>query len=211
MIKLKKGIYKGYTYTCFDNTKSIFVHIPKAAGISVCDSLYNSFAGGHTTLAEYEVIFSRKDFQNYFKFAFVRNPWDRLFSAYTFLRKGGFNEVDQKWMQDNIADYKCFKSFVMDWLSQDNVSKKVHFLPQSTMLKSLDGNGIGVDFVGRYENLEEDFNYVRERIRSGRKLVKLNQTNRFPGYYKEYYDSEMIKKVELIYKEDLDLLGYKYH
>lgn len=78
-----------YSFKPFDESKSIFVHIPKCAGVSINKSLYGNLAGGHTTFDEYIIIFEPKCIENYFKFTFVRNPWDRVVSAYFFLQKGG--------------------------------------------------------------------------------------------------------------------------
>ncbi|MFP4354891.1 MAG: sulfotransferase family 2 domain-containing protein [Phycisphaerae bacterium] len=78
-----------YTFYPFDKYRCIFVHIPKAAGVSVCQTLFGNLAGGHDTIEKYQKVFSWSDYKRYFKFTFVRNPWDRLASAYRFLRKGG--------------------------------------------------------------------------------------------------------------------------
>ena len=87
----------GYTYKPYDDYRCIFVHIPKAAGMSICRSLFGNLAGGHATLSDYQIIFPRLEFESYFKFTFVRNPWDRVFSAYNFLKKGGATEFDRQW------------------------------------------------------------------------------------------------------------------
>ena len=71
----------GYSYEPYDRYRCIFVHIPKAAGMSVCRSLFGNLAGGHATLADYQIIFARAEFERYFKFTFVRNPWDRFVSG----------------------------------------------------------------------------------------------------------------------------------
>src|SRR5690242_8686296 len=72
----------------FIRTNSIFVHVPKAAGVSIARALYGDLGMGHMTLAEYRTVFRQRAFDKMFKFAFVRNPFDRLHSAYHFLRAG---------------------------------------------------------------------------------------------------------------------------
>lgn len=79
----------GYSLKPFDLYRCIFVHIPKAAGISMSRALFGNFAGNHKSVETYQRIFSKKEFNSYFKFTFVRNPWDRLFSAYIYLKRGG--------------------------------------------------------------------------------------------------------------------------
>lgn len=114
----------------FDDTQSIFIHIPKCAGVSVKKALYGSRPGAHSTLSDYTCIFSLKEICTYFKFTVVRNPWDRLVSAYHFLKKGGMNDADREWAQSNISEYEDFESFVVNWLNKDNIWKYYHFYPQ---------------------------------------------------------------------------------
>ncbi|HSH75802.1 MAG TPA: sulfotransferase family 2 domain-containing protein, partial [Longimicrobiales bacterium] len=85
----------GYTLRSFDDRRCIFVHIPKCAGFSVARSLFGNLAGGHLTVRKYQMIYRRREFSEYFKFTFVRNPWDRVVSAFFFLKEGGVNEVDK--------------------------------------------------------------------------------------------------------------------
>lgn len=70
-----------------DEMGCIFVHIPKAAGTSVAHGLFGRGVG-HKSIYEYRKIFGA-DFQEYFKFAVVRNPFSRVVSAYESLRRGG--------------------------------------------------------------------------------------------------------------------------
>ncbi len=71
-----------------DKHKCIFVHIPKTAGISVSVSLLGESIGNMSAMY-YRALFGKEDFRLYFKFAFVRNPFTRLISAFEFLKKGG--------------------------------------------------------------------------------------------------------------------------
>ena len=59
----------GFSYEPFDRTRSIFVHVPKCAGISISRALYGNLGGGHTTFNEYATIFEPHAFRRYFKFA----------------------------------------------------------------------------------------------------------------------------------------------
>ena len=63
-----------YSLQPFDRLRCIFVHIPKAAGVSVCRGLFGGLAGGHAHIGVYQLAFSHLEFSSYFKFAFVRNP-----------------------------------------------------------------------------------------------------------------------------------------
>ena len=113
----------------FDQHKCIFIHITKTAGTSVAKSLFN-YLPYHYTAIDYRVIYGRKTFDEYFKFAFVRNPWDRLYSAYRYLKSGGWNNDDELWTKQNLADIDSFASFVKQWLNKENIMKHKHFWPQ---------------------------------------------------------------------------------
>ena len=78
-----RGVYRGYP----DEHRCVFIHIPKAAGTSLTKTLFAA-PSRHLQYTEYERA-NPKKFKKYFKFTFVRNPYDRLFSAYSFLKKGG--------------------------------------------------------------------------------------------------------------------------
>ncbi|HTL74630.1 MAG TPA: sulfotransferase family 2 domain-containing protein, partial [bacterium] len=79
----------------FDQHRCIFVHVPKCAGISLVKSLFGDFDCGHTNLRRYQIMFAPAEFNGYFKFTIVRNPFDRVVSAFLFLKKGGVNEKDR--------------------------------------------------------------------------------------------------------------------
>ena len=77
----------------FDNYRCIFIHVPKTGGMSVRKTLFTkSDLYPHLTIRDYQSLLSEQEVGSYYKFAFVRNPWDRLVSAYSFLRAGGLNK-----------------------------------------------------------------------------------------------------------------------
>ena len=99
----KKETDDGYSFKPFDQCGCIFIHIPKCAGVSVSKALFGNLAGGHSRVVDYQLVFNSNEYSNYFKFTFVRNPWDRLVSAFFFLKKGGFNDADKKWVKSAFA------------------------------------------------------------------------------------------------------------
>jgi hypothetical protein len=192
-------------YNCrdFDRTQSIFVHIPKAAGISVCSALYGSKAAGHATIWEYETIFPRKEFKNYFKFTIVRNPWDRVHSAYKFLKKGGINAKDAAFAETTLSRYADFDDFVLNFLPEGHKTY-THFLPQCDFLRSYSGRELAVDFIGKMESLDRDFEYIKSKVNPVATLEHLNKSDAAPSPYTE----QTYKTVAEIYKKDIELLGY---
>lgn len=202
---------EAYSFKQFDSTQSIFVHIPKAAGISICNSLYGNFAGGHTSLSRYALAFSKGDFDTYFKFTIVRNPWDRLFSAYNFLKKGGINKWDQEWANNNLMEFRSFEQFVTEWVSRKNVRTHIHFAPQTDLISISMQRAIRLDFIGFFENLQSDFDYIKNRVNKLAVLSHENQQNSKGGKaYMQHYTNEMIDIVHSAYKNDVDILGYSF-
>ena len=195
----------GYSCFSFLKTKSIFVHIPKAAGISINNALYGTMGFAHAAVKDYQLVFSKNEFNDFFKFTIVRNPWDRMYSAYTFLKKGGINEYDEKFGQ-KLPD--SFEETVLEWLTPVSATSYYHFIPQTYFLRSYTGKELCVDFIGRFENLEEDFEKIKERVNISAKLEHKNQTKK--GSYKDVYSKRMINKVADIYRTDIELLKYSF-
>ena len=200
---------KRSSYDCFDRTRSIFVHIPKAGGVSVAVSLYGNRAGSHTSVSGYQLVFDAADFQRYFKFTFVRNPWDRLYSAYRFLSAGGMNELDRSWAEKNLAGVKDFEAFVLEVLPRRSVQREIHLLPQVLFLRNSITRKIGVDFVGRFERFDEDFATVAQRLGKDVSLPHVNGS-RFQGDYRCAYSSRMRSVVETVYGVDIKAFGYQF-
>ncbi len=117
-----------HSYRPYDQHKCIFVHVPKSAGISVSMSLFGNLSGGHVPIRTYSLVFNKVEFDNYFKFAFVRNPWDRVASGYFYLRDGsGLSafSADPGLLERSKAilnAYPDFDSFVRGWINKENVA-----------------------------------------------------------------------------------------
>lgn len=204
----------GYSLKPFDQNRCIFVHIPKAAGVSVCRALFDNLAGGHNSIKKYQLVFSKEEFDSYFKFTFVRNPWSRLFSAYNFLKKGGMNDADRSWASANLSSYTSFDDFVMRWLTVSNIEKYTHFMPQYRFLCLPNSDELNVDFLGFFENIQEDFLYVRHRLFLSGNLTLKHDNKTEPNDkkidFREFYTNEARDIVSEVYKKDVDLFGYNF-
>lgn len=201
----------GYSYQGFDQTRSIFIHIPKAAGVSVAKSLYGNLGGGHVPLADFRYVFSGKDFHSYFKFTFVRNPWDRLFSAYTFLQNGGFNEGDRQWAKQHLDGLDDFDDFVKRWVRPENIRKGMHFIPQLDYLLLPGKASLPLDFVGFFENIDDDFKLVSKALAMDVSLPHLNKgKHEGEPRYLSAYSEESRDIVAQVYQQDIEALGYSF-
>jgi hypothetical protein len=206
--RLVKKIMGSFYHGAFDSNKCIFVHIPKAAGSSVSLSLFG-FQVSHRTAIEYQFDDPVK-FTEYYKFTFVRNPWDRLVSAYFFLKQGGMDERDQKWAEENLSHIDSFERFVKEWVTPENIIKKNHFRPQYLYINNgeIGSRTILVDYVGRIEEMDADFSHISKKIGSGFNLVSRNSSEH--KSYREYYTDETKQIVRDAYAYDVELFGYKF-
>lgn len=137
--------------------------------------------------------------KKYFKFGFVRNPYDRLFSTYINLKYDG-----HPWATALKRKYS-FRDFVMDF-ENSKYSNYIHLQPQWNYLST--NNQLGVDFVGRFENLTNDFKAVERLIGCPHKpleKIRSSSKNREP----KYYDDKMRKIVQKIYTIDFERFGYE--
>ncbi len=188
----------------------IFIHIPKTAGISVNAGLFGCNTGYHRTIAGYQTIFSKREFSNYFKFAFVRNPWDRVASAYFFLKQGGLHGDDARWAARNIACYSTFGDFVRGWVNAKNIRSGRHFRPQADYLCLPGKTTSELDFTGYYENLNADYDHVRRVLGTGAALPAANVTKSKHKDFRSYYTDETRAIVARVYRHDVELLGYTF-
>jgi len=192
----------------FDYYKCIFVHIPKNAGLSVSYTLFGNTGGSHRKIINYKKIFSKRTFNSYYKFSFVRNPWDRLVSTYFFLKADGITKKDKLWSENNLGKYNDFNVFVSEWLTEENISNSLHFQHQHSFLENEKGE-IKIDFIGRVENIEEDFETIVARLNINRSLKNTNKSKRKKDY-KQYYNEESKAVVAKVYHKDIELFNYEF-
>jgi hypothetical protein len=195
---------KSYIVPKYHEMKCIFVHIPKSAGTSVKKTLFGNERITHRLAMDY-YLDSPKDFDAYFSFAFVRNPYDRVVSAYHYLMQGGKNEGDKKFRDKYLLEYKNFSDFVMRGLSKPEILKWWHFMHQFYFVVNNEGNII-VDYIGRFENINEDFEFVAQNLGLVKSLPNLNKSNR--KEYEQFYTKELSDIVYSIYEKDFEYFGY---
>lgn len=201
--KLKgKSRYRPY----FDEKECIFIHIPKVAGQSVSQALFGVDGPGHYTIRDY-LWENPEKCHRYFKFTFVRNPWDRTVSAYHYLINSSRYRSDQNfglWLHEQYPD---FRTFVLEGLGTEKVQQWVHFRPQAFHITDENGQLV-MDHVGRFETLDQDLDIVARRLGMTVQIPRTNTSKHEP--YTSYYDDRTIAAVADIYAEDIALLSYSF-
>jgi hypothetical protein len=200
------------------NHQCIFIHIPRTGGHTI-DALIGHRRNKqkdkvkrHAFPYEYIEKFP-KEWTKFFKFTFVRNPWDRVVSAWTRTR-GQSNYLvkdkkylhDPQWFKRNI--FQPFNEYVQSKLPQ--TYETGHFIPQEKWLFRKPNKLYEYDFIGKFEDFEDEVTRLLEllQIEKPDKILRISPSNKKD--YHEYYDNESIKIVKELYNKEIDFLGYSY-
>lgn len=170
---------------------SSYCHIPKTAGFSICKGLKIN-----------EIRHKVKHKSNYdFLYTFVRNPYDRVVSAFFYLKNGGINHEDRNDKNKFIKNLS-FDEFVLNNLEEASKKQK-HFKPQTYWVPE------GAHFIGFYENLHEDFNLLKHKLNKPNAELGLhNKTKKRKDYKECFANKKVIDKVLDVYKNDFETFGY---
>lgn len=187
--------------------KFIYIHVPKTGGRSFLKLMksnefkFKEFKVSHPTWEFYKEVIDKRglDWDDFFKFGLVRNPWDRTVSTWSYLcQKGGDkrSRIDPKDVKKYYGNFKDdFKGFVMSLLEPENLSYR------HTRLQT--------DYMYNNEKLMlNTFFKMEDVFRIMPFMPKLNQSKR--DEYQSYYDEETREVVAKVYKKDIRCLGYKY-
>ena len=142
----------------------------------------------HTSCSEFTN--NHSDFNDYFKFAFVRNPWDRVVSWYFFSKTSSYESRNTS----NIS----FKEFI-------KIKSNVWKGPQQNQYDFTKC----CDFIGRFENLQQDFNIICDKIKIPQQQLLSKNKSKHKSYT-EYYDDETRQLVADRFAKDIEYFGYKF-
>jgi hypothetical protein len=205
-----------------NKNKFIFVKIQKTAGTSVVKTLQemNDEADTFKKIGHYHILDMVNEYnKDFFKFCFVRNPWDRCVSWYHYLKakgRGRYHHRSRRYKNSEFRDFVINEDnkfyYHMPWAKQSPhlhrmLKVKSPFDEQIDWI-SKDGE-IVVDFVGRFENIEKDFDYVCEKIGHPKPNLKHVRSSKH-GHYTEYYDDETADIIAERFKRDIETFGYQF-
>ena len=213
----------------------LFVHIAKTGGTSIRSALrtvrireplyihqqlvrrickltghrIGSMLPRHASVLTARDTIMAEHFLRYFKFAFVRNPWDRLVSSYKHLERAR-QDVLQPHAIHNFADF-CH------WVLRDElgyVGQRTNLIesfrrPQSEYLVDHQGELL-VDFVGRFERLEDDFAKVAKRLQLPNPSLKHKRRSARDSDYRSYFTDDLAELAGRYYAADVRLFGYRF-
>lgn len=191
-----------------DLKEVIFIHIPRTAGTSIYTNL-NDLEKSHRHFFARKFISIRQDWNQCFKFSFVRNPWERAVSLYCHQTK--CSKPFKEWLLEIVESNGHPKLNKQKWELRDKLrgtgGSGVPWKCQTDWL--IDNSGkLCMDFIGRYENLNNDIKKLSEIIGHNIVLPHLNKTNH--SEYQTYYDAESKDIVSIWHKKDIESFGYKF-
>lgn len=178
--------------------KTIFVHVPKTAGTSIKETIgtFNNNLGYHARPAEIKSKHPNA-WKNYHKFTVVRNPFDRVYSIYSYYRMGKkITLVDKNKLP------KTFKEFVTD-------------LDKYLKMLGLDYNQF--DYIGdeinqilKFETLNKDFADLCNKLGIKGKRLRRDRPSTRQKDYHDVYDDEMVQIVSEYFKTDIKEFNYEF-
>ena len=202
--------------------KFIFVHINKCAGSSVNYSLrrVGHLKTRHEPLRLIQQKHEIDNLDDFFKFSFVRNPWSKMLSFYNYHANKRYWDLGWPWDRDNAPEFKDFIKQIYDpafpWRKVFPKSRKrkspvpIRVANSYDFLTDVSGE-LNMDFIGRVENMTEDFKFVREKLGLVVKGPKcLNRSPKLKAHYSEYYDDESKELVAKFFSKDIEYFGYEF-
>ncbi|MDW2309491.1 sulfotransferase family 2 domain-containing protein [Vibrio sp. 1075] len=196
LIKHKIDLYRRYLF--WKKKKTIFIHIPKVAGTSINKAIYGRTLG-HYTSNQVKSAFPQL-FSDCYKFAVIRDPYERIYSAYKFAKVGKTNDMGvYKPKQYQIKDFDSFEMFLKNWLPKQNLAKSDFiFRPQVSFIT----NGYGELLVNDVFLLS-DLKSLETRF--GVNFKNHNSTGGRFEMENVYHDESMKKIVSDLYSDDIEL------
>ena len=192
-----------------ENLRCIFVHVQKTGGSSIEVALRQHDAAipekphnarRHMGAREIRTLVSPQAWNDHFKFAFVRNPWDRLVSWYFMCVQAPTPNAFGHYVKEHA---KTFGDFVRN--PQGMMERTT--VPQMDYVADTDGRVL-VDYVGRYESLHADYAEVGRRLGIGGMLPHANRSAHRP--YQQYYDDTTRAIVAERFARDIEAFGYTF-
>ena len=203
--------------------KFIYIHVYKVAGTSIRSILqeyddqssadfplienvkfflgkrlnyFSKWAIDHINAREIKSLLPEEVFNTYFKFAFVRNPWDWQVSLYHYMLQ--YSKHPQHRL---ISKMKSFDEYI-EWRISSDMELQKDFL--------YDKNGkILVDYIGKFENLQDDFNIICSKIPINYSKLPLANPSKH-GHYKDYYNNHTKELIYKAFQKDIEIFNYEF-
>jgi len=190
-----------------DSKKFVYIVIPKCASETIRGTLLpfrtdtikrkKSIGVGHHTYSE--ALNTIKEKMNYLKFTFIRNPYDRIYSAFLYEKGKNFSRYLE-------ATKKLAPAFKGEFIYK--IRKPMY------LFSHVDGKCM-MDFIGCTEKLSEDFktlasslNIQYDGLKNKNIKSKIPENGTYVYKHLKNYTKEDIQIVNEIHKKDFEIFGY---
>lgn len=192
--------------------KCIFIHIQKTGGSSIKQAIRGRPEGPdrhrHRAGTALRQIYGERYWKKYFKFSFVRNPWDRLVSWWTMIDSQYRPKYERGVKLNNFMTYvitnaDSFEAFLYcREMINDYTGRRSVGMNQSDYIPE------DVDFIGKFENLHLDFAIVAQRIGLNARLPHIKTTRH--AHYRDFYTDKTAALVADLYYKDIERFKYRF-
>lgn len=188
----------------YDEKHFIFVHIPKTAGKSIL-SMLDVKRATHLKLREYEELLGDR-IRDYYIFAVVRDPVDRMLSLYNYLASGGNGSKEDRVLKRRLIDTSLnFNQFIERHLTRELIGSIRLFHRQIDYLTTDRVDFAQLDVI-HFEQLDDAFTSIAERLQLEGSLPHVNVSRS--------HDSRLVisnatrEKIYELYREDYVAFDY---
>ena len=151
-----------------------------------------------------------EDFEEYVKIVVVRNPWERILSAYLYLQSGAGGPTNDAEFKKFMKGAPSFSSFLSDL--HPDVKCVMHMRDQMNWIRGRRDKKkpfVESNLIIRYERLSEGIEELKKLCNlPDLKIDHYNKTDH--THYTDYYTDKEAEIVYEMYKEDIDYLGYEF-
>lgn len=224
ILSLKNLVLYGFMspriYIVSREKKIVYFLNSKVANSSIKATMYSGDTEDDNTIHRAVKDSGMKKFKlsteesEYFKFTFVRNPFEKIVSCYE-----SKYHIDKKY--NNHKKFLRFDTYLFGYLRKDkgfdNFVGRVARIPdkwledhirlQYDLIHDNNGNKL-VDYIGKYENLAEDFKQIQEKY-DLKPLPHYNNSGGEKRDWRSYYTLETAELVYKKYKKDFECFGYE--
>ena len=210
--------------------KIVFIHIPKTAGVAITHMLLPHIVGYDTTKeigrlsddlkirfelrgqqkhkrAKFYVFdgdITQEQWAAYYKFAIVRNPWDRAVSEFAWR-----HTLPTRRPSKSFGQFLLYcKSRIADCDNRNRDIYWAHAQPQSSFVTNLGTNRVILDEIFRFENLSRVVDVLSGKVGASLRLRKLNDSCH--RGYRQYYNNSTREMVRELYAKDIDKFKYTF-
>ncbi len=199
--------------------KCIFIHIPRTAGSSIEKAIcganwWEVEPRTKHLLASQAKAYYAPYWDSYFKFSFIRNPWDRIVSMKKYAEYFyGSSKYPDLITLRQLKWYKKRFGFPIMIENDYRFSDRRKLIRPVHDKQQVYGNILDeeLDFIGKFESLNDDFEKIADILSlKERTLEHTNILNRTNSTYQSYYSEVTKELVGNIYQRDIERYEYEY-